>query len=282
MKRLKLSAKGFKAAIASAVAAVTLFASGAASVKEARAKFEKEHGGAFMKSTLFDQGAADSEARFDKAAGKSAWSIVLPYSDDSRVRFIAAEFENGKYVKGEIFVFGFAGAALSAADFAALKSGFPMIAVRTDKELKVGSDAKALKVAVLYPVAEKYEEQLDVEMRNTSRGTLNAGVLAGALGNKQTLDRLGIQVGTLKYRASFVGADQMVVDLGVVQAKTSWNGLEASIPGVGGRGPKEVKSVIESLREAMAKRDGKAEDHISDRDVVDYWVTGKYTFKGEK
>ena len=282
MKRLKLGAKGFKAAIASAVAAVSLFASGA-SVKEARAKFEGEHTKAFQKTTLFDQGAADSEARFDKAAGKSAWSIVLPYSDDQRLRFIAAEFENGKYVKGEIFVFGFDGAALSAADFAALKAAFPMIAVRVDKDVMTdvkGRDKKALKAAVLYPVASAYEEQLDVEMRNTTWGTASSEVL-GPLGNTQMMNRLGISVGTLKYQVKFVGPDEMVVDLGTVAVKNVNGVYKPEISGTN-RGAKGEKAIIDYLREAMAKRDGKAEDHISDRDVVDYWVTGKYTFKGAK
>jgi hypothetical protein len=55
---------------------------------DARARFENANGPLFMGSRLTANGAAPDELRFDNPHATGSWSIILPLSDDARVRFL--------------------------------------------------------------------------------------------------------------------------------------------------------------------------------------------------
>lgn len=234
-------------------------------VKAARAAFEKENGAAFQKTTLVDREAADDAARFDKAQGRTSWTILLPYSDDSRVRFVKAEFDGGAFASGELLVFGQRPKALDAAAFAALRGKFPMVAVRTDAGAPAG-------IAALYPAGDAASVKVMPSITYSNGDFDPVAHVLGALGSSDATKRLGISCDGLKYSVAFVGGDGERADLGVAQAKGGWR-VTGVVPG---------KETTERLRALVARRGKTTADRVSDKDVVDYWLTGTYEIKGGK
>ena len=60
--------------------------------------------------------------------GEGQWRFMLQVSTDDRVRFIDAKFSSGKFISGNLCVFGLKSAKLNAEDFALLKRDFVMAA----------------------------------------------------------------------------------------------------------------------------------------------------------
>ena len=259
-KAMLLACAGAMTALAAANAATP------AEVKAARAAFEKANGAAFAKTTLVDREAADAAARFDKAPGKTSWTILLPYSDDSRVRFVKAAFDGGAFASGELLVFGQQPKALDAAAFAELRGKFPMIAVRADAGAAAG-------VAAFYP-AEGFGRVKVMPSITYTSGEFNPMFEAlGALGAYDVPYRFGISCDGLKYAVTFVGGNGATADLGVAKAKRGGGRVTGAIAG---------KDIKEKLRALIAERGGTTADRVSDRDVVDFWVSGAYVCKGGK
>ena len=238
----------------------------AVKVKAARAAFEKENGAVFQKTTLVDREAADGAARFDKASGRTSWTILLPYSDDSRVRFVKAAFDGGAFASGELLVFGQQPKALDAAAFADLRGKFPMVAVRTDAGAAAG-------VAALYPAGDAASFKVQPSITYTNGDFDPVARALGALGSFDVPNRFGISCGGLKYSVSFAGGDGARTDLGVVTAKRGGGRVTGVVSG---------KDTMAKLRGLLAERGRTTTDRISDRDVVDFWLTGTYEFKGGK
>lgn len=99
---------------------------------EKRAAFEAAEGGVFRRARVVACDAADENARFDAPGATGSWSIMLPYSQDERVRFVDATFKNGKFVAGELKTFGRKPEKIDAKRFEALRREFPMIAVKRE------------------------------------------------------------------------------------------------------------------------------------------------------
>lgn len=266
-----MKAKVVLLACAGAMAGLALAApaaekSPAEKVKAARAAFEKEHGAAFQKTTLVDREAADAAARFDKASGRTSWTILLPYSDDSRVRFVKAAFDGGAFASGELLVFGQQPKALDAAAFAELRGKFPMVAVRTDAGAAAG-------VAAFYPAGDAASVKVQPSITYSNGDFDPVAHVLGALGAFDVSNRFGISCDGLKYSVSFAGGDGERADLGVAKAKRGGGRVTGVVSG---------KETTERLRALVAKRGKTTTDRVSDKDVVDYWLTGTYEIKGGK
>lgn len=99
---------------------------------EKRAAFEAAEGGVFRRARVVACDAADENARFDAPGATGSWSIMLPYSQDERVRFADVTFKDGKFVSGELKTFGRKPEKIDAKRFEALRRDFPMIAVKRE------------------------------------------------------------------------------------------------------------------------------------------------------
>ena len=99
-------------------------------LEEARASFNKQEGEVFRGTAAADYRTLPDAERFDTAAGAGKWVIALPLRNDSRVRFIAAEFKDGAFVSGEVRKLGLRPEKVDAKAFAALREEFAMLAVK--------------------------------------------------------------------------------------------------------------------------------------------------------
>ena len=106
----------------------------AETVREARVNFENKYLDVFRGRVAKPAETADAELRYDKAKGEGLWRFMLQLSTDDRVRFIEAKFSSGKFVSGDLHVFGLESAKLDAGDFALLRRDFAMAVSRIGSE----------------------------------------------------------------------------------------------------------------------------------------------------
>lgn len=224
-----------------------------AAARAARTEFERTNGSVFRDAHLVASETLDDAQRLDSPGATGAWSAVLPYSDDERVRFLEVTLKDGKFTSGTLLTFGDkAPVPIDAKKFDALREEFPMIAVKRE--------------AALYP-AKKLGTAAD-KSRAESFGDNAVARVLGPLGS--ATDSLGLRTEGLAYRVSFVGADGLQTDLGIHKASAS-RFHECAL-----KKSDVVRRLTEALEAAYPERKGR----ISERQLVDYWKGGKIVWKG--
>lgn len=216
-----------------------------APLREARAAFEKDSGGPFAGAILKSNESAPEADRFDVPGATGRWVIVLPYAEDDRVRFLDATFKDGQFVSGVLKVFGKNPEKIDARRFAALRSQFPMIAVK--------------KAAFLYPAtsvpnAVKPDPQAIPGADPIAR---HLGALAGAT------RRLAVSTDELGYRTLFRDENGKVMDLGVIRKDASAN------------------EVYERLRDRVEEAYPDEKGRFSKSRSIPYWRKGEIEYRGE-
>ena len=122
------------AALASVIAFSAFADTPAETVKEARAKFEASYLDVFKGRKAKPAETVAEELNYEKAKGEGQWRFMLQVSTDDRVRFIDAKFSSGKFISGNLCVFGLKSAKLDAEDFALLKRDFVMAVSKIGSE----------------------------------------------------------------------------------------------------------------------------------------------------
>ncbi|MBO7207426.1 MAG: hypothetical protein J6W10_07400, partial [Kiritimatiellae bacterium] len=122
------------AALASVIAFSAFADTPAETVKEARAKFEASYLDVFKGRKAKPAETVAEELNYEKAKGERQWRFMLQVSTDDRVRFIDAKFSSGKFISGNLCVFGLKSAKLDAEDFALLKRDFVMAVSKIGSE----------------------------------------------------------------------------------------------------------------------------------------------------
>lgn len=122
------------AALASVIAFSAFADTPAETVKEARAKFEASYLDVFKGRKAKPAETVAEELNYEKAKGEGQWRFMLQVSTDDRVRFIDAKFSSGKFISGNLRVFGLKSAKLDANDFDLLKRDFVMAASKIGSE----------------------------------------------------------------------------------------------------------------------------------------------------
>ena len=213
---------------------------------EKRAAFEAAEGGVFRRARVVACAAADENARFDAPGATGSWSIMLPYSQDERVRFVDATFKNGKFVAGELKTFGRKPEKIDAKRFEALRREFPMIAVKRE--------------ACLYP-ALSTPEKLDCGSGDDPKVDVVSSCL-GALGG--ALARFGM-VRALAYDVVLFAANGERYGLGRFSEDT-------------------IKSsdVYRALKAAVEAAKPELKGAFSERRARDLWRNGKLGYQGTR
>ena len=226
------------AAAAMAVCAAEQPVSPLKAAAEKRAAFEAAEGGVFRRARVVACDAADDSARFDAPGATGTWSIMLPYSQDERVRFADVTFKDGKFVSGELKTFGRKPEKIDAKRFEALRRDFPMIAVKRE--------------ACLYP-ALSTPEKLDCgsgDDPNVSVVSRCLGALGGALA------RFGM-VRALAYDVVLFAANGERYELGRfsddVRSGETYRALKAAVEAV----KPELKGAFPERRARDLWRNGK-------------------------
>ena len=122
------------AALASVIAFSAFADTPAETVKEARAKFEASYLDVFKGRKAKPAETVAEELNYEKAKGEGQWRFMLQVSTDDRVRFIDAKFSSGKFISGNLCVFGLKSAKLDADDFDLLKRDFVMAVSKIGSE----------------------------------------------------------------------------------------------------------------------------------------------------
>lgn len=185
---------------------------------------------------------APASQRCDLPEGKGSYRFALPYRNDGRVQFVDAEFADGKFVKGELLVFGRKPVALDAKAFADLRAKNSMFSVKLSQE------------DYSYPAC--FLPSKDVQFSRSCEAHpmgLDCGAdVLGPLG--EVASACGLSLKKLRYRLELRESDSFAVLLGVLQA-------DGSI---------KEKDVYAKVRAALEARDPKLRGHVSERDVVDF------------
>ena len=220
---------------------------------EARAGFNKQEGEVFRGTTAADYRTLPDAERFDTAAGAGKWVIALPLRNDSRVRFIAAEFKDGAFVSGEMRKLGLRPEKLDAKAFAALREEFAMLAV------KAGATGKD-RTCAFYPAGKVKDTQQNRLIRYGQQMGVNPN--GRYLGGLCGIDRaLGVNMKGVKYVYSLTTPDGDVLEMGTE-----------------GNGNKMTPVMREKLEQLHPDRKGK----YSDRDIVDMYCEGLITYRPEE
>ena len=213
-----------------------------ADAASARREFVRAQGEVFAHAYACAAEFAPASQRCDLPEGKGRYRFALPYRNDGRVQFVDAEFADGKFVKGELRVFGQKPSALDAKAFADLRAKNSMFSVKTPQE------------DYNYPAC--FLPSKDVKFsRNCEAHPMGLGCGVGVLGPLGAVaSACGISLKKLRYRVELRESDSFAVPLGVLQAD----------------GTVKEDEVYDKVRAALEKRDPKLKGHVSDRDVVDF------------
>lgn len=183
-----------------------------------------------------------SSARMD-------WTFALPVDDGSRLRFITATFEKGRFVSGTMHVMGLPDVSLTADDFKALRRTFPMLAVCDRKEAPAclfRPKIKNLKMPV--PARQKLGIGLDPLREIYGEGFLSAVIL-----------RLCASPGAIRCRVTLTGSDGKTVPLGVVKCPRYPDRLN----------DKTIYAAIAAVRP----------DLVSEREQAEYYLGGSLDYE---
>jgi len=211
-------------------------------LEEARAAFNKQNGEVFRGTKAADYRTLADTERFDKAPGASSWVIALPLKNDSRVRYVLAEFKDGQFVKGEMRKLGLKPESIDEKAFAALRADFAMLAA------KAGSEGKD-RTCAFYPAGKiKDTQQNDIlPYGNQMRVDPNGRYVGGLRG----IDRpLGVSMKNVKYVYTLTTPDGDVLEMGAA-----------------GNG----KTMLPLMREKLEALHPGMKDRYSDRDLVDMY-----------
>jgi len=220
---------------------------------EARAAFNKQEGEVFRGTKAADYRTLAAADRFDQAPGAVKWTIALPLKNDSRVRFVEAEFKDGQFVKGEMRKLGLKPEVLDAQAFAALRQDFAMLAVKT------GTSGKD-RLCAFYPAGKVSDTQKQnlirygVQMRVDPNGRYVGG-LCGIAGP------LGVDLKGVKYVYSLTTPAGDVLEMGA-----NGNG----------------NTMTPLMREQLEKLHPDKKGQYSDRDIVDMYCDGTLHFAPAK
>lgn len=226
-----------------AILIIALMQSGLATGVSPRESFEMKLNRPFVRLQLVDYAVAPESLRFDAAKGSGLYSFAMPYAEDRRLKFVTARFDGGKFVTGEVHVFGFEARPIDRKAFDKLRDEFPMVSVRTDCKSIDG-------VAVLYPARKAKTTFVAKDDR-----TLDENPVSVRLGSlEQSLRYIAVSPDGLRYRVLLKGKDGHAIDLGVATAKQRISSA----------------SVLAAIRTDIERRDPKRKGQVSDRDVVDY------------
>ena len=220
---------------------------------EARAAFNKREGEVFRGTKAADYRTLGADDRFDRDPSSSKWVIALPLKNDSRVRFIVADFRNGQFKGGEVRKLGLKPEKLTADGFAALREECAMLAI------KAGATGKD-RTCAFYPAGKVKDTQQNHLIRygQQMRVDPNGRYIGGLCG----IDRaLGVNMKGVKYAYSLTTPDGDVLEMGTM-----------------GDGNKMTPPMREQLEALHPDRKGL----FSDRDIVDMYCDGLITYRPEK
>lgn len=208
----------------------------------ARRAFERSEGAVFIGSVACAAEFMPESKRFDRPEGRGTYVFAMPYADDGRAQFVKADFSDGKFVKGELLVFGLEPTELNAGQFAEMRERWSMLAAKIPRE---GSDRQTCFLPSERMMAPR---PCTAHPRSLSFRADTLGPLDGFA------TRLGVSRAKLRYRVELREPKGVSIDLGVVQAQ----GL---IP---------EKTVFEKVRAALETREPARKGQVSDRDIVDF------------
>lgn len=100
----------------------------------ARGKFVADHSRKFRGRNYYPAEAMEAKDRFDQNPEKANYVAVMMLADDDRLMFVRFVAENGKFLEGELDVFGFEPIKLTAADFEDLRRRRAMAVVNVDEK----------------------------------------------------------------------------------------------------------------------------------------------------
>lgn len=221
-----------------------------AAAKGARAAFERANN-EFRGRTAYIAEALGAEDRYETAKGKATWFFLAPYSRDSRVRFVRAVFEDGRFLRGDERLLGFENKPIDVNRFEKLRDDFPMGAVNTD------ATGESAKIAALYPPRKSYSGK----MQYTGGFGFNPCADAvGALGD--SLKRFGLKNG-VAFDVTFRSGDGKISFVYPHVVKDVYE-----------------KEFLPPLKEAWVKVDASKKDAISDRMLADLCRTATLERKG--
>lgn len=249
----------------SSVLALSSFAADAkpdphAKERAARAEFEKSNGAVFAGARLIPCDVAGDALRFDAPRATGRWTVVLPYSDDERVRFMDIELRDGEYVRGTIRTLGAVKPVpIDAKAFERLREEFPMIAVKRS--------------AVVYPARKTGSRKSLKDAQDFGDNTVARvlGPLADSLNRLGLVSGSGVQDPTqFGYRVTLTGSDGLVTDLGVER-------LEKNRVGASGLAS---KGVILCLKDSIETAKPEERGRLSERRLFEYWSAGELSWAG--
>ena len=208
----------------------------------ARRAFERSEGESFLHTFACAAEFMPASKRFDHPEGRGTYVFVMPYADDGRAQFVKADFSGGKFVRGELHVFGQKPVKMKSGEFNELRAKRSMFAVKVSHE---DSDRQACFLPSDRMAAP----------RPCAAHPRSIGFCADMLGPLDEIaTRLDVSRAKLRYRVELREQKGLSVELGVVQA-------QGKIP---------EKAVFEKVRAALEKRDPARKGQISDRDIVDF------------
>lgn len=220
---------------------------------EARAAFNKAEGGVFKDCKAADYRTLPAEARPDAAPGAAEWVVALPLKNDARVRFIRAEFKDGRFVRGEMRRLGLKPEKLDAAAFAALRQESAMLAVPAEP----AGTAATERVCAFYPAGKVADtQQNDLPTFGRNMGVNPTGRYVNGLCG--IAKPLGVDVKGLKYAYTLTTPAGDVLDMGQTGDSRNMRLL--------------MREQLEALHPKMKGR-------YSDRDLVDFYCKALITYR---
>ena len=208
----------------------------------ARRAYERSEGEAFIHTFACAAEFMPASKRFDHPEGRGTYVFVMPYADDGRAQFVKADFSGGKFVKGELHVFGRKPVKLNERQFAKLRETWSMLAAKVAHD-----DADRLTCFVPSDRA--------MAPRPCAAHPRSLSFFADTFGPLDEIaTRLDVSRAKLRYRVDLRTAKGLSIELGVVQAQ----------------GSVSEKTVLEKVRAAVETRKPARKGRVSDRDIVDF------------
>ncbi len=214
------------------------------SATAARRAFERSEGAVFIHTFACAAEFMPASKRFDCPEGSGAYVFVMPYADDGRAQFVKASFSGGRFVKGELHVFGHKPTEMKAKQFDKLRATYAMLAAKFPRK-----DSDRL-TCFLPTDTSMAPRPCPAHPRSLNFRADTLGPLDGIA------TRLDVSRARVRYRVGLRERRGRSIELGVVQA-------QGSIP---------EKTVFEKVREALEKRDPARKGQVSDRDIMDFYV----------
>jgi len=228
-----------------------LFLRADATTATARAAFENGALAAIPSSVYMRHYThAPDSARYDKETGTAKYLFVLSYKKSTRARFLEGIVSRGKFVIGRMLEFGQPERKVLAEEFEQLRTDDAMFAIRLD-----GTERPYV---CLYP-KRSFENVVRYADVHSLAAESPASTMVGNLKTSSASVKRGgkLRWGVFGCRATYTGADGLVVDLGTVDADSS---IAAG-------------TILAKCRAALEAAHPDRVGTVSDRDVMD-WCRG--------